>query len=220
MTIRCRRHDLTGKFIQPHSGRHMPAEHSQTVSQQMLQTGHGQSTQHTQAQGIAIRRGQPVLAGKLIEQAGRLGKMIGRLRQLGWRSRKTLNQRRKNGMTEKIPAIASISIALILDPGKFMGIGIGQQCGTRHIEQRPQEVQGGHGAHRPHAAGTGQASTAQEVEEDGFSLIILMMRQAKLCDASRLECCITGVTCLSLQTMRGIAPDCDTQDLAIDAQTG
>src|SRR6185369_8297835 len=71
---------------------------------------------------------------------------------------------------------------------------------ARHMEQRPQEALAGEFSNCRHAARALRASAAQQIEQDGFRLVVEMMRYRNRVDAKLCEGCAARCTRRRLQS--------------------
>ena len=80
-------------------------------------------------------------------------------------------------MAQEIARQPRVFVAFVVDPGQPAGLRIGVDFGARRAEQRAQQAQAVTVTFVAHAGGTGNAATAQQVEEDGLGLVATMLGQ-------------------------------------------
>ncbi|QKV56283.1 MAG: hypothetical protein HT580_02695 [Dechloromonas sp.] len=90
-------------------------------------------------------------------------------------------------MAHVVARQGSIGIAFVVYPLELRSPGIGLDVAARHVKQRAQDAQRPQPAFRRNSCRTGDAGSAQQIEEQGFRLIALMMtkQQCFRCDAGK-----------------------------------
>jgi hypothetical protein len=117
-----------------------------------------------------------IFPGNLLQQFSRFGKMRRAARHGFTAGRKTLLQLWKNAVPEKIPVIRHIEIAFVIDPLQRMRLGIFKQLCPRHAQQRPQNRLD-LAAHLAHGRQPFHPCTTEQLQHQGFGLIVLMVGQ-------------------------------------------
>jgi len=177
VTIRGCGMQLPGKLLQASRYRNLPPEAAQAMAQQVLKTRQRELAQGRHARSITVTNPLPVERSKLIEQAGRFGKMARRLSQRGFSGRKALAYCGQRFVAKKIAGQRRIGIALVGYPGQTFGRGIDFNFGAGNIEHWAQQTQAAKAAFDRHPGGSGHPSPPQQVEQNGLGLIAAVLGQ-------------------------------------------
>ncbi len=121
----------------------------------------------------------PILSRQVIEDCLRLRQMARTPAQRGAPCRKSLVQQGPHTLAQKIPRMTGIPIGGVLDPDQPPCHGITLQGCARKLQQRANQARSARRQQtlRGHGLQTWQPRTAQQLQQYGFRLIVLMVRQ-------------------------------------------
>ncbi|MCY1492485.1 hypothetical protein D9M68_262910 [compost metagenome] len=169
---------------QPSGGRRAHAEVAQPKAQQGIGMCHGQGAQPCQVEfgkrvGIAAGACQRRQRGgcQFVDQCAGLGEMRGRLHHVDRQRRKGRHQRRQV-RAQGIARIAVIGIGRVVDPLQCVGRAIGLDLGAGHIQPGAQQRHAAAAvqrAQRWHASHAGHAGTAEQPQQHGLDLVVLVV---------------------------------------------
>jgi hypothetical protein len=108
----------------------------------------------------------------------------------------------EDAVTQEISAEAIIRVAVVLDPGKLVLFRIRVDCPTRDVQQGSQITVPRFG-HRRRANHT---SAPQQIQEDGFGLVVLMLSQQYPIHSAVCKRFIANATRGGLQAFAGNFP--------------
>ena len=113
---------------------------------------------------------------------------------------------------DEVALEAVVSVALIRYRLEFLTLGIRLQLGAGAIEQRPPQENpaqtlGGQGFQRRHSGQPLGARAAQQLQQDGFGLVIGVMRQRDHISSYRLKSGVARAPRLFFQTGAGRTAD-------------
>ena len=149
------------------------------MAQEVLGTSLPQLMQRLNFHGGAVAAALQVGLRHRVEQFLRL-RQVGRCaRDGGARRRKLPLEQRDRLASKKIALADSVGVALILDPLEAPQAGVGLDLRARDLEQRPQQP-GARTRKRPkgrHRSKAAQARAAQQPQQQGFGLVIAMLRK-------------------------------------------
>ena len=140
----------------------------------------------------------------------------------GIRIRPAFAQQRKHAMAQEIAIERSVGVAGILDPDQRLRPRMGLQCCTRRIEQWPPHPAGGERSPRTHRGQTVRTGGAQGAQQEGFGLIVAMLRQRDRLSRTHSACehVASRMPRRCFRAHAAVALDCDPHDVAIDTQSG
>jgi len=209
MTIGGSRQQLPGEFIEPCRRRGSPAKLAHAIAQQVLQARQGQLAQDAEY-GRFARLGAgctPVVGREFGEQFVSFGKMLCREGERSPGRRKTPAEHGQDLVPQEISRILRIGIAFIVDPAQIVIMRIGFQFGATARQQGAQQTLV---AKRPfcrHPGRSGHPGSAQQIEQQGFGLIALVLRQQQDFSSTGGEGGVTGGTGSGLKTESALPID-------------
>ena len=172
------------------------------------------------AQGSQMRYGNrkallqacQIQTRQLVQQIGRLGKSSRSTGQTLLCRRETTPDRRKYGMSKKIASKACVRIAVILDPGQFVRVGIGIDIRATYRQQRSQQP----ATALRHRSRTTNPGTTQQIEHHRLCAITAMMSQQYPFSLGPIIRAVSRPTCSAFQTIGTIPIDINTNCLKRD----
>ena len=85
-------------------------------------------------------------------------------------------QKWQNFIAQEVAIKAAIFIARIINPVQLFPVRVGDEFITRHTEERSRQPAYGKSSHGLHPSQTSRPAATQEIQQQGFSLVILVMR--------------------------------------------
>ena len=141
-------------------------------------------TQALQTRQLGRRTGLcQIQLGQFDQQALPLGS-VGRTAGEGAAElRESRLQHRQQLGPDAVAGVAAVGIARVLNPARATLAQPGAQVGPRHLQQRPVVVEAGTHPSRWHATQTRQPGTSAQGQQQGFDLIVGMLRQRYIFDS-------------------------------------
>lgn len=140
----------------------------------------GMAAQWLQLQGAgAVADGGQQVDVVVVQQGAGIAAQLRAAGQCIGRQRPALLQRRQNLRAQEIALVLRIGIAGVVDPAHCMRLRIGRQVGACVAEQRAPQRARAERALRTHRRQSVRAGSAQRAQQEGFGLVVTVMRQCQ-----------------------------------------
>ena len=209
---------LAGKLLQTCRRRGLPSQLAQSMTQHVLEPREGHLANGIQSEGVAVSRQLPVEKRQFGKQRIGFGKVGSSLRETLLRRGKAFGKNGHYLVTHEIARQGGIGIALIIDPFELRSAGIGLDFMARHVEQGAQDTQTSQSAIGRNCRRPGHTSATQQVEQQCFCLVTLMMTEQQRIGCEVGKDLITRHSCGRLKAKTAFAVDFDGPYVASHTQ--
>jgi len=185
--VGARREHRAGDLLEPACRRRPVPGSRHPVAQRVAAPLGGERAQHLRRQPGAEGRAGDIGATELVEETLRLGGVACGARHGRCGGRPALADRRQHARAQVVAIEAKLGVHGVLEPFEAPGAQVCEELLPRPREQRAHEEAACQRRPRGHGGDAGETCAAQQLQQHGLELIVLVMRrEERLAVAQRL----------------------------------
>ena len=207
-----RREQLLQRFVEPARAGHGMPPALDEIPQQVARTWQAQRNERGAIEAVVADGRRGIQARQVIEQFSSIGLQRGSTCKRGSHRWKMRVQQGQHLLAECVAAKTNVQIAVVLHPIEAMCPRIGQQFDASHAQERPQltGVPAGSALRFGHGRQPFGARATQQLQQQGFGLVVLVMRGEQPVAIERGKNMLALAPCGGFDSGRVIARDLHT----------